>query len=47
LGGLREGLSQEAFARAYGSISDERFQAEQLAILKRILALPVYKAGPK
>jgi hypothetical protein len=45
--GLREGLSQEAFARAYGSVSDERFQAEHLAVLKRVLALPAYRTDPK
>jgi hypothetical protein len=41
--GLREGLSQEAFGRAFGSVSDERFLEEQAAISKRIQALPGYQ----
>jgi hypothetical protein len=41
--GLAEGLSHEAFDRAYGSFADDRFRAEQLGILKRILALPGYR----
>lgn len=45
--GLREGLSQEAFAKSYGSVSDERFLTEKQALLKRIQALPGYQTTPK
>lgn len=41
--GLREGLSQEAFSRAFGSISDERFQQELAAVRKRVQTLPGYE----
>ncbi len=41
--GLREGLSQERFRQEYGSVSDERFRAAQLALWKRIRALPGYQ----
>ncbi|HXG10513.1 MAG TPA: hypothetical protein VNK04_12195 [Gemmataceae bacterium] len=47
LAGLPEGLSREAFARAYGSVSDERFRAERQRLRDRILALPGYRNGPK
>jgi hypothetical protein len=43
LKGLKEGLSPEAFAKAYGSASDERFKAEWEAMQKRIRELPGYK----
>jgi hypothetical protein len=45
--GLREGLSQDAFARDYGSLSDERFREEQLGVLKRVLAMPGYRTKSK
>jgi hypothetical protein len=41
--GLREGLTQAAFDREFGSFSEERFQREQAAIRDRILALPAYR----
>jgi len=43
--GLAEGLDQKAFARAYGSPSDERFQAVLDDINRRIDALEGYKRG--
>jgi hypothetical protein len=41
--GLREGLSAEAFAKDYGSVSDRRFKAEVDKIRRRIQALPGHK----
>jgi hypothetical protein len=43
LAGLREGLNRAEFDEEYGSVTGERFQAEQAAIWKRIRALPGYK----
>ena len=42
-GDVREGISWEAFQAAYGSTEDERFQRQQAAIRRRILALPGYE----
>jgi hypothetical protein len=40
---LPEGLSEEKFAKDYGSVADKRFLAEVSKIRKRIDALPGYK----
>ena len=40
---LKEGITWEEFVVTYGSVDDERFQRQQKAIRKRILALPGYK----
>jgi hypothetical protein len=44
--GLQEGLTQEQFERAYGSVSDPRFRTEVDGIRKRINELPPYRKMP-
>jgi hypothetical protein len=46
-GDLVEGLSEEKFAKDYGSVADKRFLAEVAKIRKRIDALPGYKESGK
>jgi hypothetical protein len=41
--GLREGLTEEVFARHYGSLGDERFRTEMAALRKRIELLPGHR----